>query len=45
MIYLAKLHHVNVEVAGEVILNINGVDLSCFAFSSIPQDVKMGEIY
>jgi hypothetical protein len=45
MIYSAQLRHVSDEVEGEVILTINGIDLTCFAYSSLPYDAKEGSLY
>ena len=45
MIYTAQLKHVSGEVEGEVILAINGTDLTCFAYSSLPHNAKEDTFY
>jgi hypothetical protein len=45
MIYSAQLQHVSDEVEGEVVLTINGMDLTCFAYASLPYEAKEGSFY
>lgn len=45
MIYSARLRHVSNEVEGEVLLTINGMDLPCFAYASLPHEAKEGSFY
>jgi len=45
MIYSAQLRHVSNEVEGEVLLTIDEVNLTCFAYSSLPVDAKEGSFY
>lgn len=45
MIYSAELRHVSTEVEGEVLLVINGMDLLCFAYASLPLEAKKGSYY
>lgn len=45
MSYTAELKHVSDEVEGEVLLNIDGINLTCFAYSSLPQGAKEHALY
>jgi len=43
--YLAQIRHINTDVEGEVLLSINGVDLLCFSYFSLPYQAKDGGNY
>jgi len=45
MIFEAQLKQFGGDIEGEVILNVNGRDLTCFSYSSLPHDAKQGAYY
>lgn len=44
MKYLAIVEKISDEIDGELLLSVNGVELTCFGYSSLPQDVRAGDI-
>ena len=43
--YSAKIQHVDEDVEGVVLLSINGIDLLCFGYGSLPYGAKEGDIF
>ncbi|MDB0525047.1 hypothetical protein [Ralstonia solanacearum] len=43
--YSARIEKINPDVEGEVLLSINGKNLLCFIYFSLPKEAREGEVY